>query len=63
VLAATSTFITWPVQVASDVSLGITIPNTATVRDDYGLFHTEPALIVVSQGYHYIYLPLVLRDH
>jgi uncharacterized repeat protein (TIGR01451 family) len=54
--------IAWPVKIASDVSLGITIPNTATVRDAYGFFRTEPALIMVPRRYHDIYLPLVLRD-
>jgi uncharacterized repeat protein (TIGR01451 family) len=63
VLTTTPTLITWPVRVVSDVTCGITIPNTATVRDAYGLFETEPALIMVPKGYHYIYLPLVLRGY
>jgi uncharacterized repeat protein (TIGR01451 family) len=61
VLTATPTLITWPVQVAPDVPGGITITNTATISDAYGLFQTDPALILVPLRY--VYLPLVLRNY
>lgn len=57
------TFITWPVQVASDASGGTSIANIATVSDAYGLFQTDLALIMVSQSYHHIYLPLLLKNY
>jgi len=63
VLTSTPTFIIWPVQVASDVSGGTSIASIATVSDAYGLFQTDPALIMVSQSYHYIYLPAVLKNY
>jgi len=59
---ATPILITWPVQVLPGVSAGATITNTAIVSDAYGLFQTDPALVAVPQCYHYIYLPLVLRQ-
>jgi len=59
---ATPILITWPVQVLPGVSAGTTITNTAIVSDAYGLFQTDPALVAVPQCYHYIYLPLVLRQ-
>jgi uncharacterized repeat protein (TIGR01451 family) len=62
VLTTTPTLIAWRIQVAPDTSLGITIPNTVTVRDVYGLFETDPAVILVPQPHHYIYLPLVVRS-
>jgi uncharacterized repeat protein (TIGR01451 family) len=61
VLTATPTLITWPVQVAPDVPGGITITNTANISDAYGLFQTDPALILVPLRY--VYLPLVLRNY
>jgi uncharacterized repeat protein (TIGR01451 family) len=63
VLTSMPTFITWAVQVASDVPGGTSIANIATVSDAYGLFQTDPALIMVSQSYHYIYLPAVLKNY
>jgi uncharacterized repeat protein (TIGR01451 family) len=57
------TLITYPVQVALDVSYGTTIPNTADVNDAYGLFQTDPALVLISsESSTNIYLPLVLKN-
>jgi uncharacterized repeat protein (TIGR01451 family) len=67
VLTAMPTVITCPVQVAPDVPYGTTITNTATVRDAYDTFQTDPGLILVSRpgpgGSTEVYLPAVLKSH
>ncbi len=59
----TPTRIIWAGQVVSDVQPGDIISNVAAIRDAYGVFQTDPALILVPQSsYRYVYLPLVLRN-
>jgi len=59
----TPTRIAWAGQVVSDVQPGAIISNVADVQDAGGVFQTDPAVIVVSESYRYVYLPLVLRGH
>jgi hypothetical protein len=40
-----------------------TITNTADITDAYGVFETDPALVVVPGQYYNIYLPIVLREY
>jgi uncharacterized repeat protein (TIGR01451 family) len=56
----TATVISWPVEV--DDSASDVITNTALVTDAYGLFETDPALILVPARRYNIYLPLVVRN-
>jgi uncharacterized repeat protein (TIGR01451 family) len=62
VTPATPARIVWAGQIALDAPPGTVISNVADVQDTYGRFQTDPALIVVPQGDHYIYLPLILRN-
>lgn len=61
VLTTTPTLITWAVEIEPDVASGTTITNAAIVSDAYGLFQTDPALIMLPQ--HCLYLPLVVRNY
>jgi hypothetical protein len=60
VYTATPTLITWTIQVTSDVPYSTTITNSAFVSDAFGMFQTDPALILVPRRS--VYLPLILRN-
>jgi uncharacterized repeat protein (TIGR01451 family) len=60
VLTGTPTSLAWTAQIAFDTPYSTTISNTATVSDTYGLFQTDPTLILVPPRR--FYFPLMLRD-
>lgn len=60
VLTSASGSLTWAVQIAFDTPYSTTISNTAIVSDTYGLFQTDPTLILVPP--HRSYFPLLLRS-
>jgi uncharacterized repeat protein (TIGR01451 family) len=59
VYTATPTLIAWQVQINPDVSYSSTIVNSAVISDAYGLFNTEPVVVLVPARR--IYLPFVIR--
>jgi uncharacterized repeat protein (TIGR01451 family) len=58
---ATPASIAWAVQITPGVACGTVITNDAVVSDAFGVFQTDPALILVLADR--VYLPVVMRQH
>ncbi len=60
VSTATPVLIRWAALVRPEASYSQTIPNTAVVRDPYGIFWTRPALLTIPPRQ--LFLPCLLRQ-
>ncbi len=53
-----SVTIVWPVQIQSDIQVGTSIPNTALIQDEQGIYNTTTAVTIVPAE---VYFPLIMK--